>query len=304
MHFFKNYFSKIGKTYLLLSLFPILITVQNPIIAQTYSDTEPAFLQKEINIKSKFLHRKVHITILLPPHYEQVMNDYPVLYLNDGQDLTKLGMTQILANLYRENTIPHFILIGIHADKNRIQEYGTASQADYAGRGGRANLYTQFVLEELMPYLQQNYRIKQGAENAFFAGFSLGGLAAMDMVWHHSDKFSRAGVFSGSLWWRSKPYEGGYNEDTDRIMHNLVRAGNYKNNLQFWLQTGTEDEKEDRNNNGIIDAIDDTLDLIQELKNKGYQDSQIMYYEMEGGTHDQATWAKAMPVFLKWLFNQ
>ncbi|MCU0443568.1 MAG: alpha/beta hydrolase-fold protein [Microscillaceae bacterium] len=278
--------------------------MQNPIIAQNYSDTQPAILQKEIVLKSKYLHRQVHITVLLPPHYEQDNHHFPVLYLNDGQDLPKLEMTRILADLYRDNTIPPFILVGIHADKHRIQEYGTASQADYAQRGAKAAAHTQFVLEELMPFLQQNFRTKSEAENTFFAGFSLGGLSAMDIVWHHADKFSRAGVFSGSLWWRSKPYEGGYNEDTDRIMHNLVREGQYKPNLRFWLQAGTDDETADRNNNGIIDAIDDTLDLIKELKNKGYHDEQIVYYEMQGGTHDQATWAKAMPVFLQWLFKK
>jgi enterochelin esterase-like enzyme len=154
-----------------------------------------------------------------------------------------------------------------------------------------------------MPFMTQKYRVKQGAEHTFVAGFSLGGLSAIDIMWHHPDKFSKVGVFSGALWWRSKPYEDGFDEDKDRIIHNLIRNGKFQPNLQFWFQAGTEDEKEDRNQNGIIDAIDDTLDLIKELHLKGYNAEQVTYYEMEGGTHDPETWAKAMPVFLEWLFK-
>jgi enterochelin esterase-like enzyme len=61
------------------------------------------------------------------------------------------------------------------------------------------------------------------------------------------------------------------------------------------------DETKDRNNNGIIDSIDDTLDLIKELETKGYQrEKDIFYLELPDGHHDVATWGRAMPVFLKW----
>ena len=57
----------------------------------------------------------------------------------------------------------------------------------------------------------------------------------------------------------------------------------------------------DRNNNGIIDSIDDTIDLIKELKAKGYNNVEdIKYLEMPDGKHDIATWSRAMPIYLKW----
>jgi hypothetical protein len=57
----------------------------------------------------------------------------------------------------------------------------------------------------------------------------------------------------------------------------------------------------DRNNNGIIDSIDDTLALIDELAAKGYNKTEdISYYELADGRHDVPTWAKAFPVFLEW----
>ena len=86
-------------------------------------------------------------------------------------------------------------------------------------------------------------------------------------------------------------------------MHALICENPQKPAVQFWLQTGTQDEVSDRNNNGIIDSIDDTLGLIEELEKKGYQrEKDFVYREVEGGRHDQTTWGKVMPEFLKWMF--
>lgn len=71
----------------------------------------------------------------------------------------------------------------------------------------------------------------------------------------------------------------------------------------FWFQCGTLDEDEDRNNNGVIDAIDDTMDMIKALQSKGFSDEYIRYIEIEDGEHDPRTWGKAMPDFLIWTFG-
>jgi enterochelin esterase family protein len=96
----------------------------------------------------------------------------------------------------------------------------------------------------------------------------------------------------------------GYSE-SDRIMHNIIRNTATKPDLKIWLQTGTRDETSDRNKNGIIDSIDDTVDLIKELENKGFtRPSDVQYIEMVGGSHNTETWAKAMPKFLVWAFGR
>jgi enterochelin esterase-like enzyme len=206
--------------------------------------------------------------------------------------------------------ITPFILVAIHCGE-RIQEYGIASRPDYKQRGAKAGFYTKFVLEELMPYIQHNYRILTGPQNTVFCGFSLSGLSAFDIVWHHPERFGKAGVFSGSFWWRQKAYENHYDDHTDRIMHQLVRntpipvGAGLASAPTFWLQTGSEDEKDDRNGNGVIDSIEDTLDLIAELERKGYRwGREIRYVEVKGGHHDQTTWSAIMPEFLKWAFGK
>jgi len=247
---------------------------------------------------STYLKRDVLIDIYLPtvnPDNKHVS----LLIINDGQDLPKFHFDQMLGELYEQKEIEPILCVGIHCSVERKMEYGTADELDYKGRGAKARFHQQFVLNELIPYIIENFgnNFKEKA----YAGFSLGGLSAIDTVWHYPEYFSKAAVFSGSLWWRSKDLHHGYNEDTDRIIHKLIREGKYKPGLQFYFTTGSLDEKMDRNNNGIIDSIDDTLGLIEELEKKGYKNEfDIHYVNYEDGKHDVKTWGRAMPAFLKW----
>jgi hypothetical protein len=106
------------------------------------------------------------------------------------------------------------------------------------------------------------------------------------------------------LWWRSRGYQEGYDDTKHRIMHQQIKKGGFYPWLRFFFECGALDEKADRNNNGIIDAIDDTLDLIKELKRKGYDENSIKYLELEDGRHDVATWTRAFPDFLVWSWGR
>jgi enterochelin esterase-like enzyme len=258
------------------------------------------------SLLSTALERTVALTILLPPHYEAVSDarQYPVLYLHDGQDTERLALENTLNKLYAEQRLAPVIVVGVHANHDRIQEYGTAAQADYKGRGSRAGQHTAFLLDELMPMIERQYRARSGPDQTAVAGCSLGGLMALDLAWHHPAYFGAVGVFSGALWWRKRAYEDGYDDQNDRIMHGLIRQGTPRPGLRFWFQAGTDDEKEDRNGNGIIDAIDDTLDLLDELEAKGYhRDRDFRYLEVPGGQHNPDTWGRALPDFLTWAFG-
>jgi len=272
--------------------------------ALTHAEPPAVTVVRDDSLYSVPLKRTVRLDIMLPPGYRPTDAPYPTLYLNDGQDLPRLRMQAVLDSLYRQQAIRPFVLVAIHAG-DRIQEYGTAARADYMERGSKAGLYTDFVLTELLPYVRKHYRISDRPDQSVFAGFSLGGLSAFDIVFHHPERFSKAGVFSGSFWWRSKAFDSTYSDDTDRIMHNLVRAGKHNPNLRFWFETGTDDETSDRNNNGIIDAIEDTTDLIDELVTIGYhRTNDIRYVEVQGGQHNQETWSAVMPDFLTWAFGK
>ncbi|HXB45700.1 MAG TPA: alpha/beta hydrolase-fold protein [Puia sp.] len=258
------------------------------------------FLKEDRELTSAFLGREVKVDFYLPANVRET-SEISLLLINDGQDLDKLGLQKMLSELYREKSISPLLCVGIHAGKARKNEYGTAKILDYKGRGTKAPQYTRFIFEELLPFIRSNFLIPEFKEKAF-AGFSLGGLCALDIVWNHSREFSKVGIFSGSFWWRTKDQDDElYSDDTDRIMHHQIRNGGYYPWLKFFFECGAGDEEDDRNNNGIIDSIDDTLDLIKELVEKGYdEDSDIHYLQIDDGKHDVETWARAMPEFLKW----
>ena len=257
-----------------------------------------ALLVEQKSINSHYLNRPVTVDIYYPQTYPKSERHH-LLLINDGQDLPKMPFEPMLDNLLANEIIEPLICIGIHASEDRRMEYGTAKVLDFMQRGAKAEAHAQFVLFELLPLLKETYHLT-GSLNLAYAGFSLGGLSAIDTVWNYPNLFSVAGVFSGSLWWRSRDLDQGYNEDTDRIMHQQIHNGKYHAGLRFYFTTGSQDETADRNNNGIIDSIDDTLGLIEELKKKGYTDKEIHYINYEDGRHDVETWGRALPAFLEW----
>ena len=264
-----------------------------------FTSTNQHIIIEKHNIYSSFLMRHVKVDCYLPTNVA-VPAAISLLLINDGQDLVTMNFKNILENLYQHNALNPLLCVGLHCSEDRKNEYATAKILDYKGRGNKAAAHTRFVLEELIPFIKKTYKVNSFKEKSF-AGFSLGGLSAIDIVWNHAETFTKVGVFSGSFWWRDRAQEDpAFNEETDRIMHKQVRLGKYHPRLKFYFEVGTQDEKADRNNNGIIDAIDDTISLITELKKKGYADDAIKYLELQDGQHNVPTWARAFPDFLKW----
>ena len=257
-------------------------------------------LKESTEIFSEFLERKVQIDFYLPVNITRP-EEINLLLINDGQDLVTMGFDKLVNELQQQNIIKPLLCVGIHCGEDRKNEYGMTSSLDFKGRGAKALQYQHFIFEELLPYINTHYFIHSFKEKAF-AGFSLGALSALDIVLNNPEVFSKVGVFSGSLWWRAKDKtDKDFNEANDRLMHRLVRKTRYQPHLKFFFQCGELDESEDRNKNGVIDSIDDTIDLMRELLNKGYREGkQIKYLQQPDGRHDVASWARAFPEFLKW----
>ncbi len=265
-------------------------------------EMEITITENKITINSAALKRHVTCTMLMPAEND-ITEPLNLLLLNDGQETENLQLRETLEELSSTNRIKPLIIVAIHAGEDRLHEYGVAGKPDFKKRGSKAACYAGFIKSELLPAIAEYTGIEK-FETTAFAGFSLGGLSALDIAWHNPQLFDKVGVFSGSFWWRSKDLAKGYT-DRDRIMHGVIRNTANKPNLKIWLQTGTKDETADRNKNGIIDSIDDTVDLIGELELKGFKrPDDIQYLEMFGGAHDMATWAKAMPKFLVWAFGR
>jgi len=255
-------------------------------------------------LHSLILDRVVNLEIFTPPNFDHIQGTFPILVLNDGQDSEAMNLNLILNSLSESNSIEAFIVVGVFCG-DRIQEYGVAGKPDYKKRGSRAKLYSKFVIEHLMPTLAHKYRVELNHPKNTIAGYSLGGLSAMDLAWNHPEYFPQVGAFSGAFWWRKRELGPRYSEENDRIIHHSIKKSRKRKGMKFWFMAGSKDETSDRNKNGIIDAIDDTLDLIAELIKLGYKPYyDITYLEIKDGEHNVPTWGKAMPDFLVWAFGK
>ena len=249
------------------------------------------FISAKGSIFSQYLDRWVKFRFLAPADYWKASTTFPVLLMNDGQDFGPMRLEETLSKTFVDKKMRPFLYFGIECNENRIHEYGIASSADFKGRGGRADVYSRFILEEFLPFLKKEFKVSRNGADWVYCGMSLGGLSAFDIAYANPDKFGKIGVFSGSFWWRKKAYVKNDVADRSRMLLDVIKSQTFSRHLKFWLQTGTEDEKADRNGNGVIDAIDDTLDVIKELQAKGYSyPGDISYVEIEGGKHDLPTW--------------
>jgi enterochelin esterase-like enzyme len=255
---------------------------------------------ESITLESVPLDRSVKLDIYYSSE-ETAAADCELILFNDGQDLATMRFAEIVNMVQGVSPLKPFICIGIHCGDDRMNEYGMTAAPDYQGRGAKAALYERFILDELLPYAHSKFNSPR-FNGYCFAGFSLGGLNAIDTAWNHPELFSRTAAFSGSFWWRSKAKDApDYSEKTDRLMHQQIRKSAPRPGLKFFFQCGTLDETEDRNKNGVIDSIDDTIDLMKELLRKGYlEGADFRYLQLRDGRHDVPTWARAMPEFLRW----
>ncbi|MBI2514018.1 MAG: esterase family protein [Opitutae bacterium] len=240
------------------------------------------------------------VRVFLPPG--GVRADTPLLVALDGQNMTAWKLAATLERLAAAGEITPPLVVAISATADRIEEYGLARTLDYAGRGKKAAAFQRRVLDFIVPEVRQRYGLRADPARTAIMGASLGGLSAFDLAWAHPDVFGTVGVFSGSLWWRGE--DGDWRvAQRSRLAHRIVRETAAKPALRLWFEAGTADETDDRDGNGVIDAIQDTTELIDELTAKEFRrDVDVAYHEIAGGHHHESTWAEALPVFLKWAF--
>lgn len=253
----------------------------------------------EDKVYSRHLQRHVKLSIYNTP-VPKDKNSFNLLLLNDGQEAGQLRLNEILDSLNENELIQPLVVVAIHTS-NRMKELGIADHPDYKNNGTDAKKYSAFVYDELYFFIKKKTGVRK-FNSIIIAGWSLGGLSALDIAWDHADRINKVGVFSGSFWYRDRDASTAeYSDDKNRIMHNKIRSSRKRPNLKYWFYAGNDEEKNDRDKDGIIDVIDDAKDLVTIIENKKVvTPSDIVFTEVKGGKHDLASWRHAFPAFLIW----
>jgi predicted alpha/beta superfamily hydrolase len=155
-------------------------------------------------VPSRHLATLRNVSIWLPPGYEESTNHYPVLYMHDGQNLfdprlsytgVDWGVDEAIMRGVKAGKFPPMIVIGAWSTEQRLREYSPWN--------GGTN-YARFLIEELMPQINQKFRTLTNAENTSVMGSSMGGLISFWLVWSRPDVFGKAGCLSSALPWDSR----------------------------------------------------------------------------------------------------
>lgn len=249
-------------------------------------------LRKHERFRSRFLRNQRDVIVYVPPGYdEDSSRRFAVLYLHDGQNLFD-GATSFVPGMdwrvgqtadqcIEEGTVEPLIIVGIYnAGKNRINEY-TPTKDARAG-GGRADRYAKFLVEELMPFVQEKYRALHVPASTGIGGSSLGGLASLYIGLKFPQIFGRIAALSPSVWWNQ------------RAILRLVREMTPQPRPRVWLDIGTRESPR------IVGEVEQFRDLLMK---KGWRLNDDLHYEcIEGGEHNEAAWALRVGPFLQFLF--
>lgn len=237
-------------------------------------------------LKAPSLDTIKRIWVYLPENYLKTKNAYPVLYLQDGQNLFDKA-TSYVGEWHIDESLDslqlELIVVGIqHGGKKRINELTPFPHPTY--HGGGAEPYLQFIVETLIPAINKKYRIKKGKKNTFIGGSSLGGLFSYYAILKYPDIFGKALLFSPSFWFSNKIFDYTKNIPNEQLseMYFYFRAGDH------------EGEK--------------MLPLMNKMKylllSKGVNSNKINYKSVVGGQHSESFWGSLFPTAALWLLNE
>lgn len=222
------------------------------------------------------------IWIYLPPDYAGGHKKYPVMYLQDGQNIFdeytsgfgEWGVDECLDSSIKKGT-PPCIVIGIDNGPERMREYNPYEFKTYGKGAGDA--YIDFLAKTLKPYIDKHYRTLDSKDNTIIAGSSMGGLISFYAMLRYPGIFGNGGIFSPAFW------------TADGIKSLADSAGNKLTGKIFFYMGGLEGEA----------YLNDMNEVIEIMAKK----SDAMVYTVidPEGTHNEKAWRKWFPGFYKWI---
>jgi predicted alpha/beta superfamily hydrolase len=243
---------------------------------------------------SHYLPHARDLIVYLPPSYDQQpVRTYPVLYLQDGQNLFEertsflpgrtWGLREHADAAIAAGETEPLVIVGVcHAGPRRIAEYTFEPDAQHGG--GEAEQYGLMLTRELMPWIAAEYRVRTGRADTGIGGSSLGALVSLYLGLRHPRLFGKLAVLSPSVWWNQRSILGYLNQHTPQLPEQP----------RLWLDVGDREG---------LRTLEDAQMLLRRLLDHGWRPNENLHFEeIRGGTHGEASWAHRVRPVLKFLF--
>jgi predicted alpha/beta superfamily hydrolase len=231
------------------------------------------------------LNRHRRVWIYLPENYCNNKQKYPVLYMNDGQNIFSTatsyagewGVDEALDSLSK-HLQPCIVVAIDNGSEKRMSEYAPydfkLSSGQLIKAEGKA--YTDFVANTLKPFIDKQYRSKKTAAHTFIGGSSFGALISLYTLLQYPKKFGGAAIFSPSFW------------AAPQLKDDIMKTGSQLKAKVYFYAGKQESE----------DMIPNMLSML-EVMNK-FSKAKITTV-IRDGKHNEAAWKKEFPLFYKWL---
>lgn len=234
------------------------------------------------------LDRYRKVWALLPYDYHTTDKRYPVLYLQDAQNLFNEGSgfgnweidkkLSILAEYGRGD----LIIIAIeHGSEERIKEY--IFDNDHVANGSEGKKYIRFIADTLKPFVDENYRTKKDRDNTGIGGSSLGALISIYSGFLYPEVYSKLLIFSPSLW---------VEPNNNFPMMNFRVPFKTKIYLYGGGQEGSK----------MVKRIHIFEEYLKRWEEKKLFDFEFKTNINPEGTHNEFYWSQEFPRAIEWLF--
>lgn len=237
----------------------------------------------------KSLNRKRNIWVYLPPSYDKSKDKYPVLYMQDGQSIfkskdTEWQVDESLDSIFKNKQAKETIVVGIESDtETRFNEY--APWKNPVGDGGEGELYVDFVVKELKPYIDEKFRTLKNQENTSIAGASMGGYISLYAAMKYQDVFGKVAAFSPIFDFNKAPYV------------DFINKEKMKKDVKIYLDAGQKEEE-------FPTAAEDVTEMGELLLNVGFKQEHLKVVIDPDGIHRKESWSKRFPDAFIWLMNK
>lgn len=253
-------------------------------------------------VSSKQFRNERSVLVYLPPGYDdEPTARYPVLYMNDGNNVfdaatsfagVEWELDETAQKLILAGRLRKLIIVAVYNTAGRIGEYSPVADARHGG--GRADDYLEFLAGTVKPMIDRTYRTLPGPEHTGIAGSSMGGLVSLYALIHRPDVFGSGGVMSPSLWWA--------NRAVIRLAEKIAANGAAP---RLWLDMGDAEGGDSAESDGRPTPVDDCRELVRVLKKRGLRDgTDFRFHVAEGAEHNEGAWARRVDRMLLFLFGE